>query len=74
MRGDKKSLAEKPQGDPDMSPAATAGKQVKEAFLLLTLGDPNGLGPELACLIGDGLCQGSETVLLLGAEQALAWH
>ncbi len=57
-----------------MSPAETAGKQGKEAFLLLTLGDPNGLGPELACLIGDGLCQGSETVLLLGAEQALAWH
>ena len=45
-----------------------------EGTLLLTLGDPNGLGPELVCLLGDALCRGSEKILLIGAEQALWWH
>lgn len=45
-----------------------------EGTLLLTLGDPNGLGPELVCLLGDALCRGSEKILLLGAEEALRWH
>ncbi|NJB67097.1 4-hydroxythreonine-4-phosphate dehydrogenase [Desulfobaculum xiamenense] len=45
-----------------------------EQTLLLTLGDPNGLGPELVCrLLGSGELPSSRLVLI-GPETALAHH
>ena len=44
--------------------------------LLLTLGDPNGLGPELVSRIGSSLadCFAFRRVLIIGSEEALLQH
>ncbi|MFO8031740.1 MAG: 4-hydroxythreonine-4-phosphate dehydrogenase PdxA [Desulfohalobiaceae bacterium] len=49
---------------------------VRSAALLVTLGDPNGVGPELVCgLLGtESRPKGLPPVLLLGPEQVLAEH
>ncbi|MFP4671821.1 MAG: 4-hydroxythreonine-4-phosphate dehydrogenase PdxA [Desulfohalobiaceae bacterium] len=50
--------------------------QGADTALILTLGDPNGLGPELVCrLLGqEDRNQGLPPVLLLGPEQVLIQH
>lgn len=47
---------------------------MNQSPLLLTLGDPNGLGPELVCrLLGDGSYDGRPLVLI-GPEESLDHH
>lgn len=49
-------------------------RAMTERTLLLTLGDPNGLGPELVCrYLGDGQKSHSRLVLI-GPEQGLLYH
>ncbi|MHC1789312.1 4-hydroxythreonine-4-phosphate dehydrogenase PdxA [Solidesulfovibrio sp.] len=56
-----------------MSASVTAAKP---APILLTLGDANGLGPELACRLLGGPEAGpcARPVALVGPESALVWH
>lgn len=45
-----------------------------ENTLLLTLGDPNGLGPELACHLLGGGERPSSRIVMIGPEQGLVYH
>lgn len=48
---------------------------MSEQILLVTLGDPNGLGPELVCRgLGNGERACTSRPVLVGPEQSLAYH
>jgi len=59
-----------------MPASANFAASVRPAPILFTLGDANGLGPELACrLLGDPKAAPCDRpIALVGPESALAWH